>query len=222
LTIAIVNDTGSPLWAAAECQVPMRAGPERAVAATKSVVNAKLACLSLVAAFAGDAALGAACRQVPERLGAALELDWSAFGETLGPARAVFVAARGHGLGAAHEIALKIGECLGLPAFAYSAAELRHGPRGAIGADTPVLILRQDDETAAGTDALASELRQSGHRVLVAGGAASNLAWIADGHPAADPLVWLVPAYRAIEAAARLAGRDPDNPPHLTKVTRTL
>jgi glucosamine--fructose-6-phosphate aminotransferase (isomerizing) len=32
----------------------------------------------------------------------------------------------------------------------------------------------------------------------------------------------LIPAYRAIEVAARRRGFDPDNPPHLSKVTRTL
>jgi len=48
------------------------------------------------------------------------------------------------------------------------------------------------------------------------------LPWIGDGHPACDPVAMLIPAYRAIEAVARRHGYDPDKPPHLSKVTRTL
>jgi glutamine---fructose-6-phosphate transaminase (isomerizing) len=48
------------------------------------------------------------------------------------------------------------------------------------------------------------------------------LPWIDDDHPAADAITMLVPAYIAIEAAARQAGYDPDHPPHLRKVTKTL
>jgi len=48
------------------------------------------------------------------------------------------------------------------------------------------------------------------------------LPWIGDGHPACDPVAMLIPAYRAIEAVARRRGYDPDKPPHLSKVTRTL
>ena len=51
---------------------------------------------------------------------------------------------------------------------------------------------------------------------------AVTLPWIGDGHPVCDPVLMLIPAYRAIEAAARRRGFDPDNPPHLRKVTRTL
>jgi glucosamine--fructose-6-phosphate aminotransferase (isomerizing) len=49
-----------------------------------------------------------------------------------------------------------------------------------------------------------------------------TLPWVGDGHPACDPVLMLVPAYRAVEAAARQRGFDPDNPPYLNKVTRTL
>jgi glucosamine--fructose-6-phosphate aminotransferase (isomerizing) len=116
---------------------------------------------------------------------------------------------------------LKLQETLRLPAIAFSAAELRHGPRAAITSTTPVLVLRQGDETCHMVDALVRELHDDGETVFVAGGPMGTLPWIAEDDPICDPMAMLVPAYRAIEAAARARGLDPDNPPHLSKITRT-
>jgi glucosamine--fructose-6-phosphate aminotransferase (isomerizing) len=159
---------------------------------------------------------------MPERLTRAQACDWSAWGNTIPNAPAAFIAARGYGFGCVREIALKLTETLRVPALAFSAAELRHGPRAAITRATPVLLLRQNDETAETLDGLLRDLRDAGENVFAAGGDAGTLPWIGDDHPICDPVVMLVPAYRAIEAAARRAGLDPDNPPHLSKVTRTL
>jgi glucosamine--fructose-6-phosphate aminotransferase (isomerizing) len=83
-------------------------------------------------------------------------------------------------------------------------------------------VLRQNDQAAAAIDDLVRDLDHAGERMFTAGGAAGTLPWIGDGHPACDPVLMLIPAYRAIEVAARRRGLDPDNPPHLSKVTRTL
>jgi glucosamine--fructose-6-phosphate aminotransferase (isomerizing) len=85
-----------------------------------------------------------------------------------------------------------------------------------------VLVLRQNDEAAATVDDLVRELNKAGEHIFTAGGAAGTLPWIGDDHPLCDPVLMLIPAYRAIEVAARRRGFDPDNPPHLSKVTRTL
>ena len=66
------------------------------------------------------------------------------------------------------------------------------------------------------------DLAEAGEMVFAAGGPASNLRWLSDDHPACDAVAMLLPAYRVIEAAARARGLDPDNPPYLSKVTRTL
>jgi glucosamine--fructose-6-phosphate aminotransferase (isomerizing) len=221
LTLAIVNDTSSPAASASELVLPIEAGPERAVAATKSVVSSMIAGALLVAALTRDEELSAALKRMPSRLSKAQTCDWSEWSETLLPAPAAFVAARGYGFGAVREIALKLTETLRVPALAYSAAELRHGPRAAITAATPVLLLRQNDQTGSTVDELARDLRDSGETVFTAGGGGS-LPWVGDDHPICDPVSMLVPAYRAIEAAARRGGLDPDNPPHLSKITRTL
>lgn len=222
LTLAIVNDVGSPVASAAELVLPLLAGPERAVAATKTVVSSLLAGARLVAALAQDAGLMKAVDGSPARLDEALTCDWSLWAESLAVAPAAFVAARGYGFGSAREIALKLTETLRLPALGFSAAELRHGPRAAITPATPVLVLRQADEAAVTVDELVRDLRDGGETVFSAGGPAGNLPWIGDDHPILDPVAMLVPAYRAIEQAARRRCLDPDNPLHLTKVTRTL
>ena len=207
---------------AADLVFPIGAGTERAVAATKTVALTMLAGALLVARLAGDGELATALQRVPTRLERAGACDWSAWSDSLGEAAAAFVAGRGYSFGSAREIALKLTETLRLPALGYSTAELRHGPRAAITPATPVLVLRQGDETAATADQLVRDLRGAGGTVFVAGGPHASLPWLEDDHPVSDPIAMLVPAYRAIEASARRAGLDPDHPPFLNKVTSTL
>ncbi|HEX4158758.1 MAG TPA: SIS domain-containing protein [Rhizomicrobium sp.] len=222
LTLAIVNDAGSPAAQAAELILPIDAGPEHAVAATKTVVASMLTGARLVAALANDKQLEAALSRLPARFTTALACDWSRWTDALAAAPAAFVTARGYALAAAREIALKLTESLRLPALAYSAAELRHGPRAALTANTPLLALRPDDETAPGVDELVRNLQASGATVFVAGGAGATLPWIGADHSVCDSMAMLLPAYRAIESATRRRGFDPDRPQHLAKVTRTL
>ena len=222
LTLAIVNDAHAPVSRAAELVIPIQAGPERAVAATKTVVLSMIAGARLVAALSGDARFRTATESMPGRLASALSCDWSAWTESLSGAHAAFVSARGYGFATAREIALKLTETLRLPSLAYSAAELRHGPRAAISSSTPVLVLRQNDETADSVDSLAHDLSRDGETLFVCGGPGSTLPWIGDDHPACDAITMLVPAYRSIETETRRRGFDPDRPPHLAKVTETL
>jgi glutamine---fructose-6-phosphate transaminase (isomerizing) len=222
LTLALVNDEFSPAAQAAELVIPIAAGPEHAVAATKTVVLTMIAGAHLVAMLTRDKNLMEALLRLPERLARAMACDWSAWGSSLTSAPAAFVAARGYGLGSAREVALKLTEILRLPALGHSTAELRHGPRAAITNFTPVLVLRQRDETAATADNLVQDLREAGHTVFSAGGPEATLPWLDDDHPVGDPIAMLVPAYRAIEIVASRAGLNPDTPPFLSKVTSTL
>lgn len=222
LTLAIVNDASSPLAAASELVLPIDAGPEKSVAATKTVALSMMAGALLAAQLADDNALSTALRRLPARLSAALGYRWPDWGDALIPAPAAFVAGRGYALGPAREIALKLTETLCLPGLGFSTAELRHGPRAAVTAATPVLILRQSDETAPATEELIADLRATEVDLFVVGGVVGTLPWGNDDHPACDPIAMLLPAYAAIEAAARQQGLDPDKPPHLSKVTRTL
>jgi glucosamine--fructose-6-phosphate aminotransferase (isomerizing) len=222
LTLAILNDKESPAARASELTLPIDAGPEHSVAATKTVVLSMIAGAQLVAALARDAALNEGLEQLPGRLSSTLTCDWLPWAETAASAPAAFVVGRGYGLGCVREIALKVAETLRVPAVGYSAAELRHGPRASVSPATPVLVLRQNDQAATSTDELIRDLRNAGDTVFTVGGPAGTLPWIGDADPVFDPIAMLVPAYRSVELAARRRGFDPDNPPYLSKVTRTL
>ena len=221
-TVAIVNAVPSPVASAAEFVVPIGAGPEHSVAATKTVIGSMAAGAELIAELADDSQLRSALDRLPERLHRALSLDWGQMSGDLAKASAVFVASRGLGLGSAREIALKLAEILRLPALGFSAAELQHGPRAALSSKTPVIMMRLMDETAATVDALATELSESGISVHLCGGPRSTLPWLGDDDPATDAITMLVPFYRAIERLAREWGFDPDHPPQLSKVTKTF
>jgi glucosamine--fructose-6-phosphate aminotransferase (isomerizing) len=176
----------------------------------------------LVAELAEDPKLRSALARLPERLQRALALDWSMIAGDLPTASAVFVAARGLGLGSAREIALKLSEILRLPSIGLSAAELQHGPRAALSSRTPVLLMRLMDETARSVDALAAELRKQKIPLHLCGGPHGSLPWLANEEAMTDPIAMLVPAYRMIEQTARACGFDPDRPPSLTKITETF
>lgn len=225
LTLALVNETASPLAAACETVLPLAAGPERSVAASKTVLASLAAGLALLAAWRGDAALEAALGRLPARLAAAVALDWAAHGAVPPQADRMFVLGRGPGLAIAAEAALKLAEVAGIAGLAYSAAELPHGPRTLAGPNFPVLGFVQEDAGRAGTTALLADLAARGAQVLAAGAQGPGLTTLptlpAD-HPDTDLLCQLVSFYRAVEAAARARGRDPDHPPGLQKVTRTV
>jgi glucosamine--fructose-6-phosphate aminotransferase (isomerizing) len=222
LTLAIVNDENSPAAAVSELVLPIGAGSEHSVAATKTVVLSMIAGAQLVASLARDDDLNNGLQHLRARLSGALACDWSAWANNVAGAAAAFVVGRGYGLGCVREIALKVAEILRVPALWYSAAELRHGPRASITPGTPVLLLRQNDQAAAAVEDLVRDLNDAGGRAFTVGGASGTLPWIGDGHPAFDPVAMLIPAYRAIEAAARRRGFDPDTSPYLSKVTRTM
>jgi glucosamine--fructose-6-phosphate aminotransferase (isomerizing) len=221
-TIAIINETSSPVAAAAEFVIPIEAGAEHSIAATKTMIGSMAAGAELIAELAEDQALRSTLDVLPERLNRALSLDWSEVSDDLGEASAVFVAARGLGLGSAREIALKLSETLRLPAIGLSAAELQHGPRAALSSRTPVVMLRIGDQTAATVDALAKELREQKIRLHLCGGPHGSLQWLREDDPLTDPITMLVPAYRMIEQTARKWGFDPDRPPRLRKITETF
>lgn len=224
LTVALVNTISSPLAALVDRVLPLYAGPEISVAATKSYIATLAAVLDLVATWSDDPQLKLALDAAPEMLVAAWQLDWSPMVERLQSARGLFVLGRGPGLGIAQEAALKFKETCGLHAEAFSVAEVRHGPMAMIGGDFPVLVFRQSDESDAGTEKLIEELVARGGDVLVAGGNSAGGICLPgiDAHPAIEPMLRIQSFYRAVNALSVVRGFDPDRPPHLAKVTETV
>ena len=222
--VALVNHADSPLAKVAETVIPLHAGPEISVAATKSYICSLAAILHLAARWRDDAVLLDALFAVPLGLQRGWDMDWSPLVEGLADARDLFVIGRGFGFGAALEAALKFKETCALHAEAFSAAEVRHGPMALVDRDFPVLFFSQNDDTRDGTLALAREFRERGARVLVAapGADADPLAVPESAHPACTPLLEIQSFYRAASTLSLRRGLDPDVPPHLRKVTETV
>lgn len=225
-TLAMVNVADSPLAAQSDVVLPLHAGPEQSVAATKSFIAMLAASAALVAAWTGDEALADAVTGLPELLARAWECDWSTLADALADARGLYVIGRGPGFGIAQEAALKLKETCGLHAEAFSAAEVRHGPMALVGPDMPLLVFRQEDASAEGVDALVADAVAQGAPVLVASDRPVPAGAIHLSHPAAHPALTPIAAvqafYRAANALSVRRGFDPDRPPHLRKVTETV
>lgn len=224
LVVALVNAEDSPLAQAADHALPLCAGPERSVAATKSYLASLSAIAHVVAAWTQDRALDAALEAAPDLLERAWALDWTPAIERLRNARHLYVIGRGLGLGLAQEAALKCKETCGLHAEPFSGAEVRHGPQALLDDAFPALVFVQDDATRPGLESVAADWIARGVEVTVAGadvpGALVLPSITAD--PALQPLLLAQSYYRLNNALAIARGRDPDRPPHLRKVTETL
>jgi glucosamine--fructose-6-phosphate aminotransferase (isomerizing) len=221
-TVALVNDEDSPLAKLADAVLPLHAGPELSVAATKSYIAALVAIAQLVAAWSGDAALESALDTLPADLAEAWSLDWSPARAALEPARNLYVLGRGIGLAVAQEAALKFKETCGLHAEAFSAAEVLHGPMALVGPEFPVLVFAQDDETQASVETMAGQIEARGAQVLLAAARGGGALPAVAAHPVLQPLLMIQSFYRMVNALSVARGFDPDRPPHLNKVTQTV
>jgi glucosamine--fructose-6-phosphate aminotransferase (isomerizing) len=219
--VVMVNDTLSPLAARADLLIPLCAGVERSVAATKSCISAMVAHAALVAAWNGNRGLAAAIEALPDTLTAALAVDGSDVISGLIHARQMFVIGRGYGLGIAQEVALKLKETCGIQAEAFSAAEVRHGPMAIVGPGFPVLALATSDQAGNDVAAVAAALAERGAQVMLVLLGEGGFPAAEAGFPALEPITLLVAFYRLIERLARARGLDPDTPPHLAKITET-
>src|SRR5438874_6548920 len=221
--VAMVNDEQSPLAASADLTIPLAAGLERSVAASKSFIATLAAIVDLLAAWTEDPAIISTLSHLPEKLEQAWALDWTGALPSLTKVGSMYVVGRGHGFAIAQEAALKLKETCGVHAEAFSGAEVRHGPMALLRAGFPVLLFAQPDESLAGMTDLARAMDARGASVVssgLPGGPGIQLPV-----PAADPLVMPIlqisSFYRLANALAAARGLDPDRPPHLAKVTET-
>jgi len=219
----LVNDEDSPLASLADDVLPLCAGAERSVAATKSHIATLFGLLHLAGAWSDDRGLREAVSCCADTLDQSWHLDWSAALPLLATASHLFVIARGVGLGLAQEAALKCKEACALHAEAFSAAEVRHGPQALLGPGFPAMLFAQDDEARPGIEELGAELAARGVPVVAAGARVAGAVElpVVAAHPALAPLALAQSFYRLANALALERGRDPDNPPHLRKVTET-
>jgi glucosamine--fructose-6-phosphate aminotransferase (isomerizing) len=226
LVVALVNEVASPLAKEAEALLPLCAGRERSVAATKSMIAGLVAGASLVAAWSEDRPLADAIAGLPDILRGQTAPPPAAMLERLASARSAFVLGRGATLAIAAEAALKLKETCAIHAEAYSAAEVLHGPAELVNPGFPVIAFLPSDAAREGMLATLARLADAGATVITieACGAddAHRLAVAKVEATLLEPVVMIHRFYRLAEALALRLGRDPDRPRNLRKVTETV
>jgi glucosamine--fructose-6-phosphate aminotransferase (isomerizing) len=225
ITAALVNETDSPLARVCEFVLPMEAGPELSVAATKSFIASLAALLRLTADWAGDLPMKSAVDRLADFLAAASRLDWSSALPVFSSATSAMTVGRGPTLAIAREAALKLKEVCNIHAEAFSSAEFQHGPISLVDKTYPVLVFMPTDAAAAGTEQLQLRLSRQGAAVFATGnpsGAPGLLPVLEPHQPEMDAICSIQTFYRFVLDVAASRGSDVDHPRHLQKVTSTL
>ncbi len=223
--VAIVNDEESPLAKCADDLLPISAGIETSVAATKSCLGAMSAIFDLCAVWRSDEKMSSALDALPETLQAAFNADWSHALDLLASARQSLLISRGVGLAGVQEAALKLKETCRIQAEAFSSAEVRHGPMAIIDSGFPVIFASTFDAGQSGIDTVARLFIEREALVFTAGEAMGGAYQLPlPRAPLSDlqPLVFLQAFYRFANSLSLARGLDPDKPEHLQKVTETV
>ncbi len=230
VTLGITNNPDSPLAAAAEFTLPVHAGEEHAVAATKTY-TAQLTALALLAvALAGDSSLWADLERLPEHMARALELSGQALGrvERYRYMERCVLIGRGYNYATALEIALKLKELTYVVAEPYSSADFRHGPIAIIEQGFPVILVAPHGAVYHDLMALALDLRAREAELVVISDEPEALGLAQTPFPLPaqvpewlSPIVAVVAGQRFAAALTKAKGYDLDQPRGLRKVTRT-
>jgi len=230
-TLAIVNDTTSPLARAADAVLDIRAGNEQEVAATKTYTASLMAVAMLSAALSDDARARDQLAAVPDLVEQALLLEDAviAAAERMSALERCVVVGRGYNYATTHECSLKLKELAYVVAERYSAADFRHGPIAMVARDFPVVAVAVRGPVCADLTSLLDRLRNDlGAELMVISNDSAALAHAT--HPLqlpADLPEWLNPIVTAIPCQlfafhlTRAKGIDPHAPRGLQKVTRT-
>ncbi len=229
-TIAVTNDPGSALAEAADAVLPLAAGAEHAVAATKTYLTQLAALVLLAAELAGcgdEIAAGLEQtaddleRHLPliERATAAIAVPFASVGR-------MFVIGRGPEFATARETALKLLETCQIAAEPLTATDLSHGPVAALDPLFPVWAVATEDESLEVVVEAAARVREAGATLIATGPAAEAIADAQyrlpvpkPAEPLLAPLLSVVPGQLFAGAVARAKGLDPDRPRGLSKVT---
>ena len=229
-TIAVTNEPGSELARAADVTLPLAAGSENAVAASKTYTNQIAALLLLAGAVSGRAAeIAAGIEQTASLMEDALPGIEHAV-DTVANAFAyvgrMYVIGRGIEFATAREIALKLTETCRVAAEPLTSTDLAHGPIAALDPLFPVWTIASRDETLPAAIDAARRARATGATLVASGNAASEIEGAAYALPVPEPplpllapLLSVVPGQLFAAALALARGLDSDHPEGLTKVT---
>ncbi|HTW19215.1 MAG TPA: SIS domain-containing protein [Mycobacteriales bacterium] len=224
VTIGISNERDCPLAEAVDLLVPLDAGPERAVPATKTVTS-QLVAVAMIAAGLGRTPYTLPDFEAAHFAVAEVLDDWGPvqrLAARWAGSERLFVVGRGLLYAAALEIALKIKETTGVLAEALSAADLRHGPVAAVGPGTPVLLVDGGGQVAADIAELADVLAARGADLMTLGaGPAADISVPGSLPEAVQAVPATVRGQQLAYALATARGMDPDRPAGLSKITAT-
>lgn len=218
-TVALVNVEQSPVALRADVCLPLHAGDELSVAATKSFIVSCAAGAAIVAHWLNRPSLLDAVKRLPDTLERASRINWTPFTDFAARSPSLYVLGRGPSQPIAAETALKLKETSAVHAESYSVAEVMHGPWELMRDGFPVLVYAPDDAAFSLTQDAVENMRLAGAQVQVVG--RGGLEFAATGEPLLDPISMILTAYLAIEKVAQAKGRDPDRPRLLKKVTET-
>lgn len=215
-TIALVNDETSPLASLCDAVLPLGAGKELAVAATKSYLASLSALLQLCAVWSGNSELEAALSSLPSALSSVCQQPQQLKKAHLSGVHNCIVLGRAFGYTISREVALKLKEVLGIHAEAFSSAEFIHGPVTL--AEKPLLIIDMEieDESHPYHRAMIEDVGRRGAKVVKLCHHGVSI------HPRLLPLLLMQRFYLDIEQVASDMGLNPDSPPGLNKVTETV
>lgn len=223
-TVAITNDPTSPLAKATSATLPLHAGPELSVAATKTFVTSLVAGLWLIAEIKQDAELLAAIRALPAQLDKATSCDWSEAAEAI-TSTSLFTLGRGPSWAISNEAALKFKETCQIHAESYSSAEVLHGPVSIVEQGFPVIAFAAADAAEGTVAEVADALAAKGAHVFATTQRVTHadpLPHVRTDHWITDPIACIVSFYGMVETVAASRGINPDAPRHLKKVTETV
>ena len=224
MTVALTNNAESRLAGVSDTTLPICAGPELSVAATKTFVTSLVAGLWLIAEIKQDGDLVSAIRALPEHLRQATECDWSAAVSAI-DGSSLFTLGRGPSWAISNEAALKFKETCLIHAESYSTAEVMHGPVSIVDQSFPVIAFAAADASETGVAETSDALAAKGARVFTLARNAKQahrLPQVRTNHWLTDPIAAIVSFYGMVETVAVRRGIDPDKPRHLNKVTETV
>ena len=229
LTLAITNFEDSPLAATAQYHLPLYAGEELSVAATKTY-TAQLTVIAMLTALLADSdAMLTELTELPRLAAETLDLsaniiDWA---ECYRVMDRLVVLGRGYHVATAYEISLKVKELTYIASEGYSEADFRHGPIAVIQPGYPVILVAPPGRTFAGMAAMSKTLTERQAETLIISSENDLLRRGAQAMPIPSTPEWLAPVVSVMPGQifameqARVRGLDIDKPRGLSKVTIT-
>ena len=234
--VAVTNTVGSAITREADAVMFLQAGPEIAVAASKTFVTQVTTLVILAAAIAKargtldagtELEVGLALRALPEAAARALDLaaDVADVARRYVDSRGFMFIGRGYGLPGALEGALKLKEISYIHAEGYAAGELKHGPISLLDAECPLVAIATRSRFY---DKLISNVMEGRARdaqviaVATEGDAAierfaDHVLWVPDTHEALSPVLAVIPLQLFAYHTAVARGTDVDQPRNLAK-----